>query len=49
MKKNIVGRIITVLVIVSATIQVGVTIGYYMLANIDFNKYNTNYNIEIVR
>lgn len=49
MKKNIVGKIITIISIVCVTIEVGVTIGYYMLAKMDFNKYNINYNIEIIK
>lgn len=48
MKKNIIGKIIVVLLVVATTIEVGITIGYYMLINMDFNKYNTSV-IEVVK
>lgn len=49
MKKNIVGRFITIFSIIMATIEIGIGISYYMLLNIDFNKYNNEYDIEIVK
>lgn len=49
MKKNIVGKIITIICIICATIEVGIALGYFMLSNIDFNKYKTSYIVEIVR
>lgn len=49
MKKNIVGKIIAVLAIVCMTVEVGITLGYYMLVNIDFNKYDTVYKVEVLK
>ena len=49
MKKNIVGKIITILLIVSTTIMIGITIGICMLSNIDFDKYDNNPVIEIAK
>lgn len=49
MKKNRVGRFITIFSIIMATIEIGIGISYYMLLNIDFDKYNNEYDIEIVK
>ena len=49
MKKNIIGKIITVVAIISVTVEMGVFLGCYMLLNIDFNKYNTKYEVMVVR
>lgn len=49
MKKNRVGRFITIFSIIMATIEIGIGISYYMLLNIDFSKYNNEYDIEIVK
>ena len=49
MKKNIVGKLITIFAIISATIEIGIAVGYYMLVNIDFDKYNSNYTIDVLR
>ena len=49
MKKGVVSKIITVLSIVAFTIEVGVTIGYYMLLNIDFTQYDNNYTVEVFK
>lgn len=48
MKNSIVGKVITIITIISLTVEVGIGIGYYMLANMDFNKFNTNYKVEVV-
>lgn len=49
MKKNIVGKLITIISIVCITFEIGVTIGYYMLSKIDFNEYQTKYEIEVFK
>ena len=49
MKKNIIGKIIVIIMIIAATVEVGIAVGWFMLANIDSNKYNVDYNIEVVR
>lgn len=49
MKKNRVGRFITTFAVIMATIEIGIGISYYMLLNIDFNKYNNDYDIEVVK
>lgn len=49
MKKSIIGKIITVIVVVSTTVMIGMTLGLYMLSNIDFDKFNSNPMIEIVK
>ena len=49
MKKNKVGKFITIFAIIMATIEIGIGIGYYMLINIDFDKYNNDYKIEVVK
>lgn len=48
MKRNKIDKIILIMSIIVATIEIGITIGYCMLTNIDFDKYN-NYNVEIVK
>lgn len=47
MKKNIINKIIIIIAIISATLEIGITIGCYIVANKDFNKFNTSYNIEL--
>ena len=49
MKKNKIGKFITVFSIIMATIEIGIGISYYMLINIDFDKYNNEYNVEVVK
>ena len=49
MKKSRVGKLILTLLIIAGTVEVGITIGYYMLVNIDFNKYNVEYQVEVVK
>lgn len=49
MKKSIIGKIITIICIVFATIQIGVVMGVYILSNVDFDRYNTEYKIEVIR
>lgn len=49
MKKNIVGKVITVILVVSTTIMVGMILGMYMLSNIDFDKYDKDYIVEVVK
>lgn len=49
MKKNIIGKIITIFTIIIVTVEIGIAIGYYMLLNIDFEKYNDTYSIEVVK
>lgn len=46
MRKNIIGKIITIILIVSSTIMIGMYLGICILVNTDFNKYN-NYIIEV--
>lgn len=46
MEINIVGKIITVIIVVSTTIMLGIMLGAYMLANIDFEKYNRDFIVE---
>lgn len=47
MKHTLVSKILKVLLICVFTIEIGITVGYVMLLNIDFNKYNENININI--
>ncbi len=49
MKKNKIGKFITIFAIIIATIEIGIGISYFMLINIDFNKYNYDYKIEVVK
>jgi len=49
MKKNIIGKIIVIVSIIAATVEIGISIGCYMLINIDVDKYSVKYNIEEVR
>lgn len=49
MEKSRVGRFITIFAVIMATIEIGIGIGYYMLLNIDFNKYNNDYDIEVIK
>lgn len=49
MKKNIIDKIIITLLVIATTIEVGITIGYYMLINIDFDKYNSSYNFSVIK
>lgn len=48
MKKNMINKILKIFLICVCTIEIGIFIGYYILANTDFNKYNIDYNIEII-
>ncbi len=47
-KNNLINKIINIFLICMCTIEVGMAIGYYMLVNIDFNKYNNEYIIEVL-
>ena len=49
MKKSIIDKIIITLLVIATTIEVGVTIGYYMLVNMDFDKYNSTQDISVVK
>lgn len=49
MKKNKIGKFITIFAIIMATIEIGIGISYFMLINIDFDKYNNDYKIEVVK
>lgn len=49
MKKNRIGKFITTFAVIMATIEIGIGISYYMLVNIDFDKYNNKYDIEVVK
>ena len=49
MKKNRIGKMITILSIITITIEVGIATAYYMLTNIDFNKYDDKYSIEVIK
>lgn len=49
MKNSLVGKIILIISIICVTIECGITIGYYMLSNIDFDKYNNEYKIEVIK
>lgn len=47
MKKSIIGKLITIVSIVCFTFEIGIALGYYMLAKIDFDKYQTQKEIKI--
>ena len=49
MKKGVISKLLIVITIVSITVEFGILIGYYMLANADFNKYNTEYEVTIAK
>lgn len=49
MKKSIIGKIITVITTIMITIEVGISLGYYILLKTDFNKYKTDYNVVIAK
>lgn len=49
MENNKIGKIITIFSIIMATIEIGIGISYYMLINIDFDKYNNDYKIVVVK
>ena len=49
MKKSIIGKIIIIIMIIAATIEIGITIACYMLTNIDIDKYQVDYNIQRVK
>ena len=49
MKNNKIGKFITIFSIIMVTIEIGIGISYYMLINIDFDKYNNDYKIVVVK
>lgn len=49
MKKSIIGTIITFILVIAATVEIGITLGYYMIINMDYNTFENNYNIEIIK
>ncbi len=49
MKKSKINKILNVLLICTATIEIGIFIGCYILLNTNFNKYNVEYKIKITK
>lgn len=49
MKKNIVGKLITIISVICITFEIGIVLGYYMLARINFDKYHTQEKIKILK
>ncbi len=47
MKRTLVSKILKVLLICVFTIEIGITVGYVILLNVDFNKYKDNISINI--
>lgn len=49
MKDNKIGKIIMIITIICATIECGIALGYYMISNIDFDKYKYEYTKEVIK
>ncbi len=49
MKNKIISKLLIIIMIVSATIQIGMFLGYFILSNTDFNKYKVEYEIQVAK
>lgn len=49
MKKTIIDRVLLVLLVVSVIIELGVTVGFVLLANMDVNRFRNEIEINIVK
>ncbi len=49
MKKSFIDKLIRFIFICVVTIEIGVTIGFYMLSNVEPNNFTDSYKMRVVR